>query len=109
HLEFVGTSEDTSWPINCLKENTSYCWRVDAVNDCSTTQGPIWSFTTGGDVPTPTVTPTPGWDTNDDQSVNAIDLIEHLTRETFQDPSVSFSSLFDFSLYWQRAESNPDR
>ncbi|MCA9438984.1 MAG: trypsin-like peptidase domain-containing protein, partial [Candidatus Omnitrophica bacterium] len=38
HLEFVGTSEDTSWPINCLKENTSYCWRVDAVNDCSTTQ-----------------------------------------------------------------------
>lgn len=40
-----GMSE-TSLKPGELKENTTYSWRVDAVNDIGMTEGEIWTFTT---------------------------------------------------------------
>ena len=35
------------WTDVWLAGNTTYYWRVDAINDAGTTRGPVWSFTTG--------------------------------------------------------------
>ena len=34
-------------PERWLPGETTYYWRVDAINDAGTTRGPVWSFTTG--------------------------------------------------------------
>ena len=40
--EQSGTLHDVS-----LEHNTTYYWRVDTKNDGGTTEGDVWSFTTG--------------------------------------------------------------
>jgi hypothetical protein len=44
---FQGTQSGTSYEPGTLAPNTTYFWRIDEVNTAGTTEGPIWSFTTG--------------------------------------------------------------
>jgi hypothetical protein len=37
----------TGYNPGTLLNNTSYSWRIDSENDNGTTQGDVWSFTTG--------------------------------------------------------------
>ena len=52
---FVSTTLPTSFDPGRLEPDTSYRWRIDAVNAVGTTLGPTWSFTTGVEVFTPTL------------------------------------------------------
>jgi hypothetical protein len=43
----VGNPTTNSWPLSTLAVNTTYYWKVVAVNSCGTNNsGPIWRFTT---------------------------------------------------------------
>ncbi len=44
--EFVGNQTATVFSPSSLAWNTTYYWRIDAVNQYGTTNGPVWSFTT---------------------------------------------------------------
>ncbi len=47
NLSLLGTTGDTSWRVEEeLLPQTTYCWRVDTVGECGTSQGNIWTFTT---------------------------------------------------------------
>ncbi|MBC8053540.1 MAG: T9SS type A sorting domain-containing protein [Sphingobacteriaceae bacterium] len=46
NLILKGTVASASYPITGLVENTTYFWRVDAVNNLGTTAGDVWSFKT---------------------------------------------------------------
>ncbi|MDI3319216.1 LamG-like jellyroll fold domain-containing protein [Pinibacter soli] len=63
---YVGTSPDslkakstnktaTTVSLDSLKPNTTYYWKVDAMDADGTVKGDVWSFTTGKDVTPPTV------------------------------------------------------
>jgi hypothetical protein len=52
---FVETVALDAFDAGRLDADTTYHWRVDAVNTHGTTAGPTWSFTTGPDVLTPTL------------------------------------------------------
>jgi len=63
---YVGTSPDslkakstnktaTTLSIDSLKPNTTYYWKVDAMDQDGTVKGDVWSFTTGKDTTPPTV------------------------------------------------------
>lgn len=55
---FLGNQTETSIDPGDLMPNTTYFWRVDEVNDTSTTKGAILSFTTG-DLPGAAKSPVP--------------------------------------------------
>ncbi|MFH1616696.1 MAG: carboxypeptidase regulatory-like domain-containing protein [Planctomycetota bacterium] len=44
--EFKGNQTGTSYDPGTLAYNTTYYWRIDAVNSADTTTGDVWSFTT---------------------------------------------------------------
>jgi hypothetical protein len=44
---FRGRQTQTSYGPGPMAHDTTYFWRVDAVNDLGTTPGTVWSFTTG--------------------------------------------------------------
>jgi hypothetical protein len=44
----VGSPVGTSWDTGLLEPNTTYYWRIDEGNACTTTTGAVWQFTTGG-------------------------------------------------------------
>ncbi|MFC2165964.1 IPT/TIG domain-containing protein [Acidobacteriota bacterium] len=44
--EFRGNKSATNYNPGGLNSNTTYYWRIDAKNDCGTTTGDVWSFTT---------------------------------------------------------------
>ena len=46
-------------PERWLPGETTYYWRVDAINDAGTTRGPVWSFTTGEVPALPAAEPRP--------------------------------------------------
>lgn len=46
-VQSQGMPGDTSFDPGPLAENTTYYWRVDETNAHGTTQGSLWSFTTG--------------------------------------------------------------
>ncbi|MDN5354923.1 MAG: hypothetical protein PWQ09_1679 [Candidatus Cloacimonadota bacterium] len=47
---FQGNTTATSYsPANYLKGNTTYFWRIDALNQYGSSQSSVWSFTTGID------------------------------------------------------------
>lgn len=46
--ELVRNQSRTSYDPGQLDANTTYFWRVDAVNSAGTTAGGVWQFTTGG-------------------------------------------------------------
>jgi hypothetical protein len=43
---FVCTQTDTTYNPGLMYYSTTYYWRIDEVNDSSTTTGEIWKFTT---------------------------------------------------------------
>lgn len=43
----VGVTEETWYAVSLLEEETTYTWRVTAVDELSQTDGEAWSFTTG--------------------------------------------------------------
>lgn len=46
-LELQGQTAGESWQPPGLEDGNTYCWRIVTVDECGTSQGPIWSFTTG--------------------------------------------------------------
>ncbi|MCC3160648.1 T9SS type A sorting domain-containing protein [Hymenobacter sp. 15J16-1T3B] len=46
----VAYSAAPSYTLSGLADNTTYFWRIDAVNSKGTTEGPVWSFRTTGSV-----------------------------------------------------------
>ncbi|TXK32794.1 T9SS type A sorting domain-containing protein [Pontibacter qinzhouensis] len=46
NLEHLGDVTATASEIITVTSNTTYYWRIDAVNEVTTTAGPVWSFTT---------------------------------------------------------------
>ena len=44
--EFKGNRSSTNYNPGGLNSNTTYYWRIDSKNDCGTTTGDVWSFTT---------------------------------------------------------------
>lgn len=47
-MHLVATTNQTSYEPGPLEEKTTYCWRVDTVdNHNAVTQGEVWCFTTG--------------------------------------------------------------
>ena len=50
--EFQTPRGRTSFDPGPLSSGTEYFWRVDAKNATGTTEGPVWSFTTGGSADT---------------------------------------------------------
>jgi RHS repeat-associated protein len=53
--------DKTSFKLGTLDTNTTYYWRIDGKNECGTTPGDTWSFTTTASPPAPgqAVNPTP--------------------------------------------------
>ena len=50
---YQGNTTSSQWPVSSLLENTTYYWKVVAINSCGSTTGARWSFTTArikGDV-----------------------------------------------------------
>ncbi|MHC4602581.1 MAG: LamG-like jellyroll fold domain-containing protein, partial [Planctomycetota bacterium] len=47
--EYMGNYAVNSYDPCGLDFNTTYCWRVDEVNDSNTYKGDVWSFTTWAD------------------------------------------------------------
>ncbi|MEJ6980886.1 LamG-like jellyroll fold domain-containing protein [Pedobacter sp. P351] len=45
-LEYKSDVTSASYPVTGLLENTTYFWRIDAVNSLGTTTGDVWSFKT---------------------------------------------------------------
>jgi len=43
----VGSPNASSWTLPAMSVNTTYYWKVVAKNGCGSTNGSIWSFTTG--------------------------------------------------------------
>ncbi|MFT2007512.1 LamG-like jellyroll fold domain-containing protein [Pontibacter sp. 13R65] len=46
NLQHLGDVTATASEIITVASNTTYYWRIDAVNEVTTTAGPVWSFTT---------------------------------------------------------------
>jgi hypothetical protein len=44
---FRRSQTGTTYAPGLLLPRTTYYWRIDAVGQCTTVQGPLWSFTTG--------------------------------------------------------------
>ncbi len=44
-LELMGTEKYNRFFVSQLKDDSTYYWRVDAINDNGTTTGDVWSFT----------------------------------------------------------------
>ncbi len=61
--ELVGTTNDKTWNLPHLAENTQYFWRIEATDANGTTPGPVWNFTTAPapctDLPTAPCNPSP--------------------------------------------------
>ena len=57
----VGNTTASSWPLSTLTSNTTYYWKVVAVNICGNTAGlsSVWSFTTECVAPGTPVSPSP--------------------------------------------------
>jgi len=47
--EFVGNQASSTYLPGTLSFNTTYYWKIDAVNSSGTTPGPVWHFTTEAD------------------------------------------------------------
>jgi hypothetical protein len=47
--EFVGTTDETSWPLSDLDPNVYYCWRVVARSPCGESESRVWGFKTAGE------------------------------------------------------------
>ncbi len=45
-LSHQGDAATPAFQVTGLAENTTYYWRVDAVNEIGTSEGPVWSFET---------------------------------------------------------------
>jgi len=45
--DFQGNQSETTFDPCYMAPNTTHYWRIDEVNDCSTTTGAVWTFTTG--------------------------------------------------------------
>lgn len=61
--EFQFETAYSSVTLNGLDYNTTYYWRIDAINNIGTTTGDVWSFTTEADpltLPEKPVNPVPG-------------------------------------------------
>ncbi|MFQ6054410.1 MAG: S8 family serine peptidase, partial [Methanosarcinales archaeon] len=56
---YHGEAVANSYDIHSLKQNTTYYWKVLALNECGTTEGPIWSFRTGCPQPSQPNSPSP--------------------------------------------------
>ncbi|MFA5368313.1 MAG: GLUG motif-containing protein, partial [Dehalococcoidia bacterium] len=56
---YRGSSLGSSYSLSQLQYGTKYYWRVVAVNDCGSTWGPVWSFTTQCDAPAVPQAPSP--------------------------------------------------
>jgi hypothetical protein len=50
-LALNGSPSASSWALPILSVNTTYYWKIVANNTCGSTNGTIWSFTTGCAVP----------------------------------------------------------
>ncbi len=58
--EYKGEITVTSYEPGTLTQNTTYYWRIDAVNSAGITSGNVWSFTTGaGPLPEESINPNP--------------------------------------------------
>jgi hypothetical protein len=50
-LTFRGETAGESWQPPTLEDGETYCWRIVTVDECGTSEGPVWSFTTGATGP----------------------------------------------------------
>jgi hypothetical protein len=98
-LDFMGTTSEFTFnlPIELLEE-TTYLWRVDAINEFGTTTGNVWTFTTET-----AQLPLPGQATNPTPANSATDVPVLV-------PSISwtqadFASLYD--VYFGTSEPLP--
>ena len=64
-LTLNGSPNASNLVLPTLNSTTTYYWKVVAMNNCSNTSGPIWSFTTGCAIPG-----TPGNESPNDASTN---------------------------------------
>jgi len=49
--DYHGEADTNSYNLSDLNSNTTYYWKVIVSNNCGTTEGPIWNFTTTGVTP----------------------------------------------------------
>ena len=46
NLTLLGSTTETAWSVENLDQGVKYCWQIVARNDCGSSPGPVWSFTT---------------------------------------------------------------
>ena len=66
--ERIGYKSSTYYSLPDLGYDTTYYWRIDAINGDEITEGQVWSFTTRSpsvDLPNRAISPTPADDTRD--------------------------------------------
>jgi hypothetical protein len=69
--ELAATTSEAVWSPGELEPGTTYCWQVIARDECGSTPGPVWSFTTSP----PPAAPFLRGDTAEDGTVNITDAI----------------------------------
>jgi hypothetical protein len=67
----VGSPNASGWTLPAMSVNTTYYWKVVAKNGCGSTNGSIWSFTTGGCVTPSKPQTTPLSPTNGSTNISA--------------------------------------